>query len=218
VKRYMKPILASMFISQYIFVVIYPLIILPRISQTSNFGGGLSLFGLFSLIAILFIIINDLLKKDYAKTLFKTKKDLIIGLIFPIIFMSAPLYMFLGFSNSITKYTPLALLLIFLPMILFVVFFMAWIRTALRVIRGTFPKQNNNINKQIAGSYFVHLMLISVVFSMTFSLYIAPFLLTTSGFKFFLVNSHNFGWPIFIVIMYIFWQKNWFGFNEKSKK
>ncbi len=154
VKRYIKPILVSMFISQYIFVVIYPLFILPRISQNRNFGGGLSLFALFSLIAILFIVINDLMKRDYSKTIFKTKKDCIIGIILPVIFLSAPLYMFLGFSNSITEYTPLALFLVFLPMFLFVAFFIAWARTSLKVINGMFPKQSNILNKQIVGSYF----------------------------------------------------------------
>lgn len=213
-KKYVKPILASMLISQYLFAIIYPLIILPAINKTALFGGGLSLFDLFSLISILFFIIKDLMQKRYASRLFKGQADYIIGVIFPIFVLFVPMYFFLGLGNSIVNYTSLAIIVLALPLVGFVIVTIGIISTAKRVIRSTFQTEDNGHKNRIILDYTLHIMSTSVVVAIFGYSYLIPFLLTSNGYVFGYVNSHNFGWPIFLVLTYCLWKKKALGFGN----
>lgn len=205
-ERYLGLMLVSIIISQAIFVVIYPTLILPHLTSTPTFGGGLSLSCTFSLITIVaFLLLYFYNVEKNNRTIDNWSSFLkLAGL--PLAIFTETLYLVLSISNILSYSTnqtealilSIALEIVALLVLLGYVFFFIY-----QPLKKNARKYNIN-PKILTKRIVIFCLLIGVAASILLASYLLPFVifykgLTIKG----LLNPHNISLPIFALVTFV---------------
>ena len=179
-EKIIKPFLKIMIIAQILFVLFYGFLMLLL---SKYFRGGISLFGVFSLVVIIYMVI----KCWYSKYR-KLKKINYTYLKYPIaIVISFTFFFYLIGAITIFYKSALNQLLIILGLLTLLLFY--------------FYKKSK-LQKQDLSALIIISASIEVL--LTSYLFISPFPL----------NAHSIGLITFIVLWYVSYKLNWFGFKK----
>jgi len=212
---YLKPMLVSIILSQIVFLFVYPKLVEPLLTSTPNFGGGLSLFDTFSLIAIVIIILVNLFNKCMRLNLVNGKLQFFEIIIYPLAAVGLITYMYLTISNLlslnsggiVSNYQTVILAIVVLAALLMILFLFY------RKNKTRFSDVKLDL-KYVFRFLIMYTFTAGIALGILFSTYLIPAFFFYQGLAFKAVlNPHNFGWPIFITMTLILWKKKLFGFK-----
>jgi hypothetical protein len=211
-EKYLNLVVASMVISQVIFFLIYPTLIEPHLTSNPFFGGGLSLFGTFSLIVIAAFLLLRFYKIQKEDKVINGIMDFALMAGIPLLVFTEVPYLTLSISNIIyfnnpkATFSPLTILLSFvmLAILLGYIFYIYFSYKR----RANYYKINP---KLLTGRIVFFCLLIGFTLSILFASYLLPVFIFYKGLALKgILNPHNFGWPVFAVVTLILMKANLF--------
>jgi hypothetical protein len=205
-ERYLKLGVVSMIISQAIFFIIYPTLILPHLTSTPAFGGGLSLFCTFGLILIVTFFLLYFYKVEKRNGTVDNRASFLKLTALPLAIFTETLYSVLSISNILSYSTNQTEALI-LSVALEVVILFALLGYAFFFIYRPLKRnaKRYNINpKTLTARIVIFCLLIGVTLSILLVSYLLPFVifykgLTIKG----VLNPHNISLPIFALVTFV---------------
>jgi len=213
-EAYLKPILISIVFSQFIFLLIYPKFIEPLLTTTPNFGGGLSLFGTFSLIVISIMILVSLFKKCLRLNLVQSKLEFFNFIMLPLIQFGLISFIYLTLGNLLSLSIEGTALNYQIILAFFMILFMSLIIFMFYRNNKNKFSQGNLDPKSTFGFLILYMAACGIAFAILFSTYLLPPFLFYPGLALkAILNPHNFGWPIFVAVTWVLWTKKLFGFK-----
>ena len=204
-EKYLNVIVASMIISQILFVLIYPTLIEPHLTANPIFGGGLSLFDTFSLISIIAMLILCFYRIQKKDKLVSNKSDFIKFAAPSLIIFTEVLYLVLSIENIVSFSSSNQGLALVVSIVLSILAFIALLGYIFFFVYRRYKRDAASYGfnpKLLTGRVLLFSLLIGVSSAILLSSYLLPVFVFYKGLAIkSILNPHNFGWPIFVLVI-----------------
>jgi len=213
-KKYLNVIVAGMIISQILFVLIYPRLIEPHLTNNPVFGGGLSLFDTFSLISIITMLILYFYRLQKRDMLIRNKSDFVTRFAPSIVIFTVVLYIVLSIANLVSFSNSNQGFVLTVSIVLCVVAFLALLGYILFFVYLGYKRNTAHYGlgpELLTGRILLFSLLIGFSSAILLSSYLLPVFVFYKGLTIkSILNPHNFGWPVFVLVTLILLKLNIF--------